>query len=152
VRIAAIFGIVAIVVAVFTACNNKNGDGTLTYAYTEITHITSKPLSATSATFANITVKVDVPVEWTIDLTDSTGVGCRWGIRAITEIGFPGFAVNVPAHSSSRTDPAYADDIFKPGNQYVIEFTPTSTGEFQLKCVEMGMNICKTIVVEEIKD
>ena len=116
------------------------------------TQITSKPLSATSAAFANITVKVNVPVEWTIDLSDSTGVGCRWGIRAITEINFPGFAVNVPAHRNSRTDPAYANDIFKPGNKYVIKFTPTTAGEFQLKCVEMGMNICKLIVAEEVDD
>ena len=110
------------------------------------TEITSKPLSPTSATYADITVKLNVPVEWTIDLTDATSVGCRWGIKAIPEINFPGFAANVPP--SGGSNPAYANDILKPGNKHVIEFTPTNTGEFQLKCVQMGMNICKIIVVE----
>ena len=113
----------------------------------EKTIITSVPLSATSATFADFTVKVNVPVEWTIDLTDSTGVGCHWGIQAITEINFPGFAVNVPANSGSRTDSVYANDIFQPGNKYVIKFKPTREGMFQLKCVEMGMNVCKIMII-----
>ena len=113
----------------------------------EINKIKSKPLKATSATFADFTVRANVPVEWTIDLTGSTSVGCNWGIRAIPELNFPGFAVNVPANSSSRTDPAYANEILSPGKKYVIKFTPEKAGLYQLKCVEMGMNVCRIIVI-----
>jgi hypothetical protein len=98
--------------------------------------VISKP--AIMGNIADITVQVGVPVEWTLDLSGVTNVGCRWGIRACEELGFDGFAIDGATNPSGR---------LVAGQIYVIGFNPTQTGEFVLGCVSMNMKVVKILVV-----